>query len=383
MPDLGSGNDRQGVRNADGLSAPVHVAAAACLSLQRPGQPCDLCATACPTAAITIGERSLQIAGQACIGCGHCQAVCPTEAVEVDGFSLRASSSVRIECSRVPKSERASSDVTVPCLGGLNRHELRRLLSSPESRITIVDRGWCATCRIGGGAAPWASVVARLARDLEVVECGPGRLRVAHEPLPAAKAEPPPAAPGAQGRPQLSRRGLFAAVSQPKMLRPPQAVQLRQDGVVPERVDATALGRRRGWLEAMSVAAELPAAHFPAARIADTCCSNQVCVRSCPTGALHPITDTEHIGVSFDAPLCIACGACESACPTKSISIAPEGSGVYGGPVTLREVRRATCSRCDAVFTPQSADESVCLACGKDLDLSRLVHGLFKTRATV
>jgi NAD-dependent dihydropyrimidine dehydrogenase PreA subunit len=250
----------------------------------------------------------------------------------------------------------------------------------PEVRITIVDRGWCGTCPISGDAAPWTPLVERLTRDLKIVERETGRLRVAREPLPAVKAEPPPATPGALGGHQLSRRGLFAALSKPKTLRPLPGVQLRQADVVPGRVDTASLEQRVAWLRGMSGTTDLPADLFPAATIAETCCSSQVCISACPTGALQVIDDTGRTGVAFDAPYCIQCGACESACPTQSISIAPEGIGAYRGPVALREVRRFSCTRCDADFAPATDDESICLACRKDSEVARLGHDLFRPR---
>jgi Fe-S-cluster-containing hydrogenase component 2 len=264
----------------------------------------------------------------------------------------------------------------------LSADSLRQRLSAPEACVTIVDRGWCVTCPIGGDAAPWSAVVGRLARDLELVERGRDehRLRVAHAPLDTAKAEPPPAAPVATSGPQLSRRGLFAALANPKTLRPPQAVHLRQADVAPEPVDATALIERFDWLKGLSSSAVLPAALFPAATIADTCCINRVCVRACPTGALQTFAETSRKGIMFDAPLCIACGACAQACPTGSMSISPAAAGLFSGPVVLREERFVTCSRCAADFTPNSDDEEVCPACHKDVDVARLGHALFRPR---
>ena len=51
-------------------------------------------------------------------------------------------------------------------------------------------------------------------------------------------------------------------------------------------------------------------------------CANPQCVEACPVGALYR---EENGLVLFDPDSCLACGACESACPFEAISYTPGG----------------------------------------------------------
>lgn len=379
MPERGNGSASDTRGPALSNSGRVWVHAEACVSVQRSGTQCRECAKACPAQAIQIDERSLEISMQSCVGCGRCQTACPTEAITVGGFEISDSASRRLECSRVPLGALEATARVVPCLGGLSAGVLRALLTAPGDHITIVDRGWCERCVIGGMAAPWADAVARVERELRSLESGTRRIMVERSILDAGSAGPAPAPQARSFEAPLSRRQLFARAAHPAP-RPPSHVRAARIDAAPARVAIAALEQRIAWLRHVADSNDLPAGLLPGAKIADTCCDNQVCVSACPTGALRTITDTGRTSVAFDASLCIACGACERACPTGSMSISPEGAGPYSGPVVLREQRFVTCSRCEADFISKSDDEQVCLACRKDTDVARLGHGLFRPR---
>jgi Fe-S-cluster-containing hydrogenase component 2 len=378
VPDL-----RQG--NAQGIEDPaVHhtvfatVNGAACVSVQRPGTPCRQCADECPTGAVRLAERDIKLLTDECVGCGRCAAVCPTEAIAVSGFSLdEAGAAVRVQCARVPFAERQADDQIVPCLGGVSAMEWLRLVARSERDIVLMDRGWCRTCVAGGCAAPWEKNLAQAVSALQALQPEPDRsVLVESDPLVFELALDPPAG-NSSLPPVLTRRQFFSRFSEPKL--PIQNKRSSASGrdTPPGRVSVDALVARRFELSALARTDMLPGELFPAVQIASTCCDNQVCARSCPTGALQVAEDETKRRIDFDAALCIACSECERSCPTQSTALRHAGEGNYGGPVALRTRKRAHCPDCGGIFLP-SQNDTRCPACRKDDEMAAIGHGLMR-----
>lgn len=376
-----------GKEDAEGAAAPLQgegtfaqLWADACLSVQRPGTPCRGCAEACPADAVRVGERTIEIIAEACVGCGRCAASCPTEAIAIEGFAVAVSRQrLRLECSRVPSSKRSSGDCVVPCLGGITVGHLRSWLTEGEDAIVLIDRGWCENCPAGGSAAPWSSTFECVKRELESLDArARDRIDVECLPLPVSIALDPPS-PRKSARSAFTRRELFARLSrsQPKAGPPPAATA---EDAPPRTVSVDALLARRRQLSKLAGGDLLPGSMFPSIAIADTCCNNQICVRACPTEALRSVEEDKVDGIDFNAALCIACGACANACPTDSISVRAHGEGTYEGAVSLRRHARQACPHCGIEFVPTDSQPE-CLACRKDAEIAQLGHGLMRNRS--
>jgi ferredoxin len=116
---------------------------------------------------------------------------------------------------------------------------------------------------------------------------------------------------------------------------------------------------------------KIPASLMPAIKIADGCELNGVCAAVCPTGALYRNENDDIVALEFDAAACITCGDCQRACPSKALSLWPEGEGtVPAAPITLIERRSAICESCGNGFVPVGG-EHTCVFCRRSMNLMR------------
>lgn len=360
-------------RKVSSRAAPVALSASACLVIRRPGFACANCADACPAGAIAIGAQAMELDGSACLGCGRCAAACPTGALTATGFAARPDVGAMLECQRVAAPDRADAAQVVPCLGGVGPDFLRAALA--ENDVTIVDRGWCADCPAGGNAAPWQGNVDRIAAELVALGAAT-RIVIESTPLEPDQALPAPSAHLAESE-RMSRRQFFTRVTTPRPA--DRAAPIDPLGGLSGRVDVSSLERRLSDLRTLSRHGPLPAALFPELQIGSGDFDDRTCASLCPTGALTLVEMETESALRFDAALCLDCGVCTEVATADALHLSPSGTGLYRGPVTLREWRVATCARCRMRYRPQ-AGQNLCGGCSTDNELAAFAHGLTRRR---
>lgn len=363
MPRDDVGNGWRTLREGD----PVVFRPDACLIVRRPGAECGLCRQACPKGVLAGGLWSIALEVDGCIGCGVCAAACPTGALAVEGFAPEAAApggGVVLECARVAPADRAEGATVVPCLGGLTAPDLvDRAASGP---VTVMDRGFCAGCDVGCGAQPWAAALAEATGLVVLVDPDlADRIAVRDAPLAIRRALPAHDAlrPDLAARARLGRRDFFRAVVHPE----PPATPLEQSRRVIEGrglIDPVARRRILARLTDLAVARDraLPTALTPAIRLTDGCGLHGVCAAICPTGALRMAQGAGSLALTFEATDCIACNECQRACPTKALSLWPDGDGTAPkGRRTLAERASRACDACGDTFALDPGDETTCL----------------------
>jgi ferredoxin len=80
-----------------------------------------------------------------------------------------------------------------------------------------------------------------------------------------------------------------------------------------------------------------------------------VCVRLCPTGALHLPGSTSQL--AFREDRCLQCGLCVQGCPEQAITLVPRLLTAHAARSTPRVVAEAemfACTRCGALFTTRA-----------------------------
>ena len=347
----------------------------ACVAVVWPLTGCARCQDECPTDAISVSGGIPAIEPDRCVGCGRCAATCPTGAIAVAGFASSPSSRSIFECARVGAADRVDHAREVPCLGGLSVGLLLESRVSDGDPVLIVDRGWCQGCPAGGVAAPWAERVA--AANAVLSDLFAPAVQVERRPLPLGGALDLPARLDSRG---AAKRRLFR-----RIIAPAESVRRGRDAPSPRRIVPRAPLRRHAAMVALARQSDapLPAAHFPTVRIAAACANNFVCAAACPTGALSLVVDGQSSGVDYEARACIACGACERACPERAVSFHAAGIGTYRGPIALTRTRHVECAVCNMTFVPDRG-QRVCPACRKSRDLAREGFALFmRGRGTV
>ena len=356
--------------------SPVSIDRSACLRLRTHLAECRACAAVCPTQAIAAGSQTLEL-GAGCTGCGRCQSACPNAALAVVGFEIDAavvpqtSAAVTVECQRAPAG---SGALRVPCLGGLSPACLLTLCAgAAQSRVVLVDRGWCGACESGGVSHPAQATLERV--NAWLAEAGvPAPLRPAIA-APARDMATPRAGADPMQQQGRARRGFFAALARPSSEVP------RSGGAA---IRSAPSSQRQQTIAALELLAErhvgrMPADLFHRLDVAAACRGHRVCASACPTGALVRWRDdgASRMGLAFDNASCIGCGHCAAVCPEQAMQL-HRGAGDAGRgrrPLTIFEQRE--CPDCGSRFAASDGeDESRCQRCRTS---ARLVRSAFQT----
>lgn len=338
----------------------------ACLPLRSKFGQCSACAEVCPAGVLRASVAALELA-EGCLNCGRCAAACPTEALALEGYAMAAtppagSGALRVDCWKVMRSRTGTDAVRVPCLGGLSPGRLLELWrAAGDAGLELVDRGWCAACSAGGGERHPAQRALDAARLwLEAVGIEEKRLpRLVARPLPAREA--PKEIPAPEAARPISRRQFLRAITAPVPVGGPGAPAF------PAGARRESTERRRSLNALSAIAAEqgaaLPDEFFPRVANNGSCADHRICTAACPTGALAMHASDGGAALVFDAEACIACAACERACPEHALSLDAHG-GQPGRRIVARH-RQQRCASCGEQYAAQDDDHGMCLSCGK------------------
>lgn len=340
----------------------IALVADACLRAIPGWEGCDACAQACSVSALAFRGRDLRFAA-ACLGCGRCAAACPNEAIAVAAFApgpLPRGETVTVTCGRDPEAKGAHA---IPCLAGLSAIGWLELVDRADRRLMVIDRGWCAACPAGTGAArPWSAALAGAIQQLGSARWSSSLMPVVVErPLSPRLARALPVI----GR-QLARRAMLSRLAGPGPDLDTARRVLRVRAEAPRR-RLEALAR----LAARSAAPPPPV--FPSVA-AEGCAGHGVCAAVCPTGALARSEGAGRGILTFDAAQCLGCRRCAETCPEAAITVGISG-GISGGDAsrarrTLAAQALSDCTRCGTTFTDGEGDD-LCPRCRSAFALAR------------
>lgn len=313
-----------------------HLDHGLCAHARQGVSGCSACLDACPAGAITPGKEHVAIEPHLCQGCGTCALVCPSGAVRhvlpgpaAELRRLAGLLAERHETAGIWIMKTGREDAPPP--GWLSFP-----LSEPAS---LGVEFWLAALALGGrrvaiaaGGLP-ASTHAALARQsawATALLAGlghPRALGLADSAGDLAGLAPMPDLPPVELPAGDDKRVLLLAAVE-ALLAP---VQVPVEIALPD-----------GPLGGVAVAAE-------------QCTLCAVCVRLCPTGALHLPGSTSQL--AFREDKCVQCGLCVNGCPEKAVSLAPRLLTAKVGRETPRVVAQAemfACAGCGAPFATRA-----------------------------
>lgn len=295
-----------------------------CLVVSKSVGSCSICADTCPHQAIEIG-REVVIDDVECTGCGLCVQACPSQALETP-LNYRAGEALK--CSQV-----SGSAQSIQCLTRLQASDILRLAG--RGRKVTLARADCADCPVGTAEVEKAlegliveaeSLAGFMNRPLAV------EIRLT-ESLEAAEN------PEVVSRRQLLRGGWHSLQRGAADALAPFDPGDDEDADLPKE-----LQRRYALIEQSRPE---PEALVPwvLPSVGDGCIMCPVCTNVCPTDAFerefNPMSEGGGATLWLDPERCNGCGACESSCPVKVITLEAEVRWSELGADKLRAYERS------------------------------------------
>lgn len=131
---------------------------------------CSRCFDVCPTHAITIHKKTVNVSDDLCRKCGLCVAACPTEAFLTRKHTsrslydqiARAASSYEecyVTCTRAIKRLPKGNEIVLPCVGLISRELWFSLLADYVNISVYLPVGICDKCRTTTGEDAYVDAI--------------------------------------------------------------------------------------------------------------------------------------------------------------------------------------------------------------------------------
>lgn len=331
-------------------STKVSVTQKRCVAVRHRKSACQKCVDACVVDCITVAENEVSIDSKACVGCGVCATVCPTEALSAetptdialstacDQVAQNTEGVCTIACKPVLIAAKGLFDVEkvvgVTCLGRINPSMLVDLAVGEATKISLV-KGKCDTCE-------WQKGIEVAERSIDIARVildaygNPVEIKLGTKFPSCTKTRDDKkydtekrgffSGMGGEARTALSKTTDYA-VKQALNIKEehePRFVRMTENGTLPQEVPP----RRTLLLEDLSIMGD------PQPEVTDEylwgeldidfelCTSCRMCATFCPTGSLVKFDEERKtFGLEQTINICVACDSCVDICPSGALSI--------------------------------------------------------------
>ncbi|HZJ84886.1 MAG TPA: 4Fe-4S dicluster domain-containing protein [Syntrophomonadaceae bacterium] len=362
---------------ADKMS-PVGVNSQQCARIRSPLSKCSNCLDICPQQRIKISSKTLSLADN-CLECGLCASVCPTGALTlkepdlimilnkieqaykdkgVVNISCRRNLSVNDEC------------IKIPCLGTLGPEIIlvMRLYDFPIYFIYTEEE--CKSCPVKGGIDLFNARAVQVDGLIEEFSLEARDLvQLARQKENKFKERPKK-----HQETNIERRALFSSVFNGFRKMPGLVIESymgtqnnqAQTTTAPKRVtDYVAIDRIEILKKYLYEKMEDPSRKVKLLyqpHLVDTCYFCKACTILCPTGALeYNEKDSEII---LDSGRCSGCNLCADLCFHKSLKLMPVSleSVATSSKINFIKGHTKVCEKCQESFIA-SGEALICAKC--------------------
>ena len=303
---------------------------------------CSRCFDVCPTHAITIHKKSVNVSDDLCRKCGLCVAACPTEAFltrkhtsrSVYDQIARAASSYEecyVTCTRAIKRLPKGNEIVLPCVGLISKELWFSLLADYVNINVYLPVGICDKCRTITGEDAYVDAIGT-AEEWSAASVGleveNGRLT--HELTREYKRSQFVSSAIKSTERLLSRTNPALAGAQ-AVAKKISDHSKRLDTLQKQLENAVGLKTsnnrtrlltqdRKLMMGALQHAPELAKNIDLKAPVVDSslCSMCGDCANACPT---HAIDIDKDGNVTVQNPYCVNCGACVTVCPDVALTM--------------------------------------------------------------
>jgi ferredoxin len=365
----------------------IKLNAGLCVRSLSVDSQCNKCEVVCPTNAIVVGDNPLPaINFSSCVNCGACVGVCPSEALELEEFSLTNFFFDFIEEEDDDKGL-ISCRKNVPCIAALSvEHIISMAILKKE--ITF-DMGYCDGCDIASTCKK--QILQNHEEASYLLEAMESDAVIKLEDVCYENAA---SENKSQRRDFLNAFNLKTVAKVKKNFE--DEVQKASDEIVEHTLEKTDIAllkkkiipnKRKIFFTAIKRIERPSKFHiidatevtFTSQKIMDeeACTACQMCYRVCPTGAL--TSDIRNSKIDFDPFLCIKCHICHDVCEPDAITLSTSYNlKEFFEPevVNLVSFNVKRCDECNAFFSSNNSNDTLCRRCQIEDDEARALWGI-------
>lgn len=338
-----------------------------CINLRSKTQRCTSCKDICPTDAITINNKSVDIDDELCTQCSICKAACPSQAIEFKKNDeikaikeLHQREIIVVGCNK----EGNEGNITFSCIHGLHKEYLAAILLALKDKKIYFNLCECENCHVANKNNYFGESLNNAITFISYFGVNPDiELLYNKEDIPQYHND------------LISRRDLFILFKK------------ESTGIVSNIVTDT-IGKEKTYIPRDFILAYIDdllkvneknidinenESFFTNWNIKDNCNGCGLCETVCPSNAWKIKKYDKTIQISHNSRKCISCGICSTLCNKRSLVKNTFSTALLNGFITKKEIYLNLCKKCAKEYIPDENDIGFCHICEKRNRVSKSI----------